>query len=155
MNKITLPVLALVLLTIPQLLDAQQRGRGDRGGRGGFMRQQNPIQAFLQADDLGLNLTDDQTSQLNVLRAQLDETNAPAREALAALVEQASGGFDQSLREQMQPHRQAMQESNEAALQAVRAEVLTDEQWTAVRTYLETIQPQRRGGGRRGGRGGR
>lgn len=149
MKKITLPVLALVFLTVPQLLDAQQRGRG---GRGGFLQRQNPIEAFLQrADSLELDLTGDQTSRLEVLREELDETTAQAQDALAALIEQASGGFDQGLREQIRPHFQAIQEGNEAALQTVRVEVLTEEQWTAVRAYLDAIQPQGRRGGRRGG----
>jgi hypothetical protein len=140
MNKFTLPALAVVLLTVPQLLDAQRRGGGGR-------QMQNPIEAILQAaDSLELDLTADQTSQLTVMQDQLDETNAPAREAMTALFEQASGGFDQSLREQMQPHRQAIQENNEAALLTVRTEVLTQDQWTTVRMYLEAIRPQRRGG---------
>ena len=144
MNKLAVLALALVLLTIPQLLDAQQRG--GRGGR----QLQNPIGAFLQqADSLELGLTDDQTSRLTVMRDELDQTNAPAQEAMTALFEQASGGFDQSLREQMRPLRQATQENNQAALLTVQTEVLTEDQWMTVRTYLEAIRPQRRGG--RGG----
>ena len=144
MNKFTLSALAVVLLTVPQLLDAQGRGGGGR-------QLQNPIAAFLQAaDSLELDLTADQTSQLTVMEDELDEVNAPAREAMTALREQASGGFDQSLREQMQPLRQTMQENNEAALLTVRMEVLTEDQWMTVRMYLEAIRPQRRGGG--GGR---
>jgi len=69
---------------------------------------------------------------------------------MAALFEQASGGFDQSLREQMQPHRQAMRANNEAALLTVRTDVLTEDQWMIVGPYLEVLQSR----GRRGGRGG-
>ena len=84
MNKFTLPALVLVLLTIPQIVDAQQRGRGGR-------QQQNPIEMILlQADSLELALTGDQTSQLTTMQGQLDEANAPAQQAMAALFEQAS-----------------------------------------------------------------
>ena len=144
MNKFTLPALALVLLTIPQLVDAQQRGRGGR-------QQVNPIGAVLQqADSLELGLTADQTSRLTLMKDELDQANAPAQQSMAALFEQASGGFDQSLREQMQPHRQAMRANNEAALLTVRSEVLTEDQWMIVGPYLEALQSR----GRRGGRGG-
>ena len=142
MNKFTLPALALVVLTVPQMLDAQQRGRG--GGR----QLQNPIGAFLErSDSLELGLTDGQTSRLTVMRDELDVTNAPSQEAMTALFEQASGGFDQSMREQIRPLRQAMQENNQAALLIVQTEVLAEDQWTAASTYLESIRPQRRGGG--------
>ncbi len=144
MNKFTLPALVLVLLTIPQIVDAQQRGRGGR-------QQQNPIEMILlQADSLELALTGDQTSQLTVMKGQLDEANAPAQQAMAALFEQAAGGFDQSLREQIQPHRQAMRGNNEAALLTVRTDVLTEDQWMVVGPFLEAMQAR----GRRGGRGG-
>ena len=75
MKNITLPLLVLLLLTVPQLLDAQQRGRG----RGAFLEQQNPIEAFLQrADSLELGLSNDQALRLEMLSEELDETKAPA-----------------------------------------------------------------------------
>ena len=147
MKNITLPLLVLLLLTVPQLLDAQQRG----SGRGAFLPQQNPIEAFLQrADSLGLGLSDDQALRLEMLGKELDETNAPARKALAELLPELAGGPDPDLFQQMQPHRQAMRDGNRAALQTAREEVLTEEQWTAVSSFLESTQPQ----GRRGRRGG-
>jgi len=153
MKKITLTMLAFVLIAVPQMLDAQQRGGGGRGGRG-FLQRPNPIEAFLQsADSLELDLTADQTSRLAVLSGELDQTNAPAQQEAAALIEEASGGFDEGLRDQIRPRFQAIQESNQAALLTARSDVLTEDQWVAVRRYLEATQPQgRRGGGRGGGR---
>ena len=148
MKNITLPLLVLLLLTVPQLLDAQQRGRG----RGAFLEQQNPIEAFLQrADSLELGLSNDQALRLEMLSEELDETKAPARDALAELLPELAGGPDPDLFQQMQPHRQAMRDGNRAALQMAREEVLTQEQWAAVSLFLESTQPQRRRGRRGGG----
>ena len=95
MKKITLTMLAFVLIAVPQMLDAQQRGGGGRG----FLQRPNPIEAFLQsADSLDLDLTADQTSRLAVLSGELDQTNAPAQQEAAALIEEASGGFESGQR---------------------------------------------------------
>ena len=148
MKNIPLPLFVLVLLTVPQLLDAQQRRRG----REAFLEQQNPINAFLQrADSLELGLSDDQALRLETLSEELDETNAPARDALAELLPEGAGGPNPDVFQQMQPHRQAVRDGNRAALETAREEILTEEQWTAVSTFLESIQPQGRRGGRRGG----
>lgn len=149
MKKIVVAILAGALFTIPQSMQAQQRGRGP----GAFLQQQNQIAAFLEkADSLQLNLSIEQTQQLETLRNQVDEQTEADRSAMADLMQQMAGGPDQSIFQQMQPHMQAIQQANQTALDAAHSDVLNDMQWTAVDAYLQSIRPQ--GRGRRGGGGG-
>lgn len=149
MNKIVVAMLAGALLTIPQSIEAQQGGRGP----GALLRQQNQIAAFMEkADSLQLNLSIEQTEQLEALRDQLDQQTEADRSAVADLMQQMAGGPDPGLFQQMQPHLQAIQQANDEALQTVDAKILNDMQWDAVDAYLQSIRPQ--GRGRRGGGGG-
>lgn len=147
MKHSILPLMTLALLLVPQSVDAQRGGRGP-----GFLQlRQNQVGAFLErADSLGLDLSDEQAATLETLRDDLDESTTEDRDALAELFG-GGGPPGPGMFQEMQPHLQAIQEANEAALRTAREEVLTDEQWTAVESYLDSIQPPGRGGRRGGG----
>jgi hypothetical protein len=152
MTRITVPVLALVLLAAPALLQAQQRAGGGGGGRGG-LQQQNPIEAILvRRDSLQLGLSQDQVTRLTALRDELNTKNAPHQQAVTAALARVQGG-DQSAMAEIQTHQAPITEANNAAVQSARG-ILNAEQWTKVEGMLQTLQAGRGRGGAGGGGGG-
>ncbi len=140
-------VLLLAALIVPQLLAAQER----RPGTPLAALLQNPVAALLQrADSLGLGLSGDQTVRLEEFRTDLDEATSSARARLEAVGPQGGrrrGGF-----RQLRPQLERVRAEHAAALELVRAEVLSEEQWEIATAFLESQGPPGRGGAVRPGR---
>ena len=140
-----LAVLVLTALIVPQLAAAQQR-RPD-APRAALL--QNPVAALLQhADSLGLGLSPDQTARLLELRAGLDEATTSARAALEAVNGRAGGGRLRELR----PQLERIRTENQAVLDQVRTDVLSDEQWDIAAAFLGSRRRPGRGAMARPGR---
>ena len=138
-------VLLLSVLIVPQLLAAQQR----RPRTPLTTVLQNPVEALIQrADSLGLGLSPDQTARLEELRSGFDEATSPARAAIEAASGRAGGGAIRELR----PQLQSIRGHNEAVLELVRAEVLSEEQWEIASAFLAPERPRGMSGAPRPGR---
>lgn len=149
MNRMILPVLALALVALPALAEAQGRG----AGFGGMMGQQNPVERILMsADSLELGLTEAEVTQLTTIRDELTDTNAPHLTAIQGLIQRLQGG-DTGAMQELQTHMQPVQAANQAALARVR-ELLSAEQMTKVDAMLAAGRGGRGGRGAGGGGGG-
>ncbi len=143
------PILTLVLMALPPLLAAQQRG----GGRGPLRGQVNPIQALLeQADSLEIGLDTEQSVRLEAMSRELDLATSDARAAVAEIIDE-SGGPGPGMYQGVRPHLEIIQRENRAALDRARDEVLTEDQRRVVDAFLRSLRPRGRGGRRGGGPG--
>jgi len=150
----------LLLLTILFALGATNLHAQGFGG-GGMLAglTQSPVERILaRADSLALELTTEQTTQLQGVQAEVAQKNeAPQRRIQEMLQGLQSGGApDMSALQALQPLAQQIQANNAEALTKAR-EVLSAEQWTKADAFLQATTPrmgQGGGGGFGGGFGG-
>jgi len=151
MHQVRLHLIVLfIVATLPTGLHAQRQG-GQGSGQELQVLQRNPIQVVLEARQ-ELGLTADQVGELKKAQEELDEKNRPHLERIDSLQKatprSATGNRAavQEMMQQVRPLRQAVQENNRQALQAIRPH-FTTEQWDRVN---ELIQVRRRPGGDEG-----